>query len=82
MPGLWGLGDRVFLLPNFISQKVKVSPGAHLNTHKYNVLSVKLETKMINLDKIDVEKISSFLLHKYAVHDFWLLPIIFQVQPI
>ena len=37
---------------------------------------------MINLHKIEVEKISSFLLHKFAVHDFWLLSVIFQVQSV
>ena len=60
----------VFLLPNFISQKVKVSPGMHLNKWKYNVCSMKLKTKMISLHKIKVEKISSFLLNMYEVHDF------------
>ena len=34
------------------------------------------------LHKIQVEKISSFLLNKYSVHDFQLLPVMFQVQPV
>ena len=59
----------------FFSQKVKVSPGIHLDTWKYNVCSIKLKTKLISLRKIEVEKISSFLLNKYAVHDFLLLPV-------
>ena len=48
----------VFLSTNFISQKVKVSPGIHLNTWKYNVRGIKLATKVIRLHKIQVEKIS------------------------
>ena len=48
----------VFLWPNFISQKVKVSPGIHLNTWKYNVWGIKLATKVMRLHKIQVEKIS------------------------
>ena len=63
-----------------ISQKVKVSPGTRLNTLKYSVLGIKLETKVISLHKIEGVKISSFLLNKYAVHNFWLLPVIFQVH--
>ena len=50
----------VFLRPNFISQKVKVLPGTHLNTQKYSVCGIKLDTKMISLHKIGVLKISSF----------------------
>ena len=60
----------VFFRPNFISQKVKVSPGTHLNTRKHSVCGIKLETKVISLHKIEVVKISSFLLNKYAVHIF------------
>ena len=72
----------VFLWPNFISQKVKVSLGIHLNTWKYNVCSIKLETKVMRLQKILVKKISPFLLNKYAVHDFSLLPVMLQVQSV
>ena len=35
---------------------------------------------MISLHKIKVLKISSFRLNIYAVHDFRLLPVIFQVH--
>ena len=62
----WGY----FLRPNFISQKVKVLPGTHLNTRKYSVCCIKLETKVISLHKIEVLKISCFPLNKYAVHNF------------
>ena len=56
--------------PNFISQKVKDLPGTHLNTRKYSVCGIKLEMKVISLHKIEVLKISSFPLNKYAVHKF------------
>ena len=60
----------VFLLSNFNSLKFKVSPGIHLNTYKYTVWGIKLEKKVMRLHKIQVEMLSSFLLNKYAVHDF------------
>ena len=63
-------GVGVFLRPNFISQKVKILPGTHLNTRKYSVCGIKLKTKVISLHKIEVLKISSFPLKKYAVHNF------------
>ena len=63
-------GSGYFLRPNFISQKVKVLPGTHLNTPKYSVGGIKLETKVISLHKIEVLKISSFPPNKYAVHNF------------
>ena len=66
--GEWGWG--YFLQPNFISQKVKVLQGSHLNTSKYSVCGIKLETKVISLPKIEVLKVSSFPLNKYAVHNF------------
>ena len=47
----WGY----FCDQNFISQKVKVSPGIHLNTWKYNVWGIKPETKVLRLHKIQVE---------------------------
>ena len=60
----------IFLGPNFISQKVKVSSGIHLNIRKCSVCGIKLEAKVISLHKNEVVKISSFLLIKYAVHNF------------
>ena len=60
----------VFLSSNFNSQKFKVSPGIHLNTCKCNVWGIKLDRKVMRLHKILVEKLSSFLLNKYAVHNF------------
>ena len=39
-------------------------------TWKYNVCIIKLETKVMRLHKIWVEKISSFLRNKYAAHGF------------
>ena len=41
----------VFLCPNFISQKVKVSSSIHLNTCKYHVCGIKHETKEMPLSK-------------------------------
>ena len=52
------------------SQKVKVSLVSHLNTCKYNVCGLKLETKVMRSHEIQVEKISLFFLNMYAVHDF------------
>ena len=49
---------------------VKVSSSIHLNTCKYNVCGIKLETKVMRLHKIRVEKISLFRLKKCAVNDF------------
>ena len=63
-------GVGYFLRPNFISQKVKVLLGTHPNTRKYSVCVIKLETKVISLHKIEVLKISSIPLNKYAVHNF------------
>ena len=59
-----------FLGPNFISQKVKVLPDIHLNTLRYNVMGIKLATKVMRLHKIQVEKISYLVINKYAVHNF------------
>ena len=47
-------------MTKFISQKVKVSLSIHLNTCKYYVCGIKLETKVMCLHKISVEKISLF----------------------
>ena len=70
MPGPKGLGVGYFLRLNFNSKKDKVSPGIHLNTWKYNTSSIKLETKMMHLHKIQAQKISLFLVNKYVAHDF------------
>ena len=43
------------------------------------VCGIKLETKVMHLHKIKIEKISLFHLKKCAVNDFWLLPVMFQV---
>ena len=43
------------------------------------VCGIKLETKVMCLHKIRVEKISLFDIKKSAVNDFWLLPVMFQV---
>ena len=51
----------------------------HLNTCKYYFCGIKLETKVMCLHKIRVEKISLFHIKKSAVNDFWLLPVMFQV---
>ena len=69
MPGLKGLGVG-FLRANLISQKAKVSSSIHLNTCKYYVCGIKLETKVMRLHKILVEKISLFHLKKCAVNYF------------
>ena len=42
----------------------------HLNTCKYYVCGIKLETKVMRLHKIPVEKITLFHLKKCAVNDF------------
>ena len=60
----------IFFVIKFYLQKFKVSLGIYLNTWKCNVCGIKLETKVMRLHKIHVEKTSSFLLNKYAVHDF------------
>ena len=60
----------VFLCPNFISQKVKVSSSIHPNTCKYHVCGIKLNTKVMRLHKFRVEKVSLFHLQKCAVNYF------------
>ena len=61
MPGRHGLrSGGIFCEKNFISQKVKVSPGTRLKRRIYSVCDIKLETKVISLHKIEVVKISSF----------------------
>ena len=48
-------------------------------TLDYYVCGIKLETKVMCLHKIRVEKISLFHIKKSAVNDIWLLPVVFQV---
>ena len=57
-------------MTNFISQKVKVLSSIHLNTCKYYYCGIKLETKVMRLHKIRVEKISLFHLKRCAVNYF------------
>ena len=42
----------------------------YMEIYKCSVCGIKLEMKVITLHKIEVVKISSFLLNKYAVHNF------------
>ena len=46
------------------------SSSIHLNTCKYYVCCIKIETKVMSLHKIRVEKITLFHLKKCAVNDF------------
>ena len=57
-------------MTKFFSQKVKVSLIIYRNTCKYYVWDIKLETKVMRLHKIWVEKISLFHLKKCAVNYF------------
>ena len=57
-------------MTNFISQKVKVSSSILRNTCKYYVCGIKLETKVMRLHTIWVEKISLFHLKQCAVNYF------------
>ena len=72
----------IFFVTNFFSKKFKISPCIRLKTWKYNACGIKLEMKVMRLHKIHLELISSFLLNKCVVHDFRLLPDMFQVQPV
>ena len=49
---------------------VKDSLCIHLNTCKYYVCGIKIETKVMGLHKIRVEKITLFHLKKCAFNDF------------
>ena len=60
----WGY----FFLQNFISQKVKVSSSIHLNACTYYVCGIKLETKLMRLHKIWVEKMSLFHQKEVCCH--------------
>ena len=62
---------------SFTSQKGKVLPGIHLNTWKYNVWGIKLETKVMCLHKIQAEDFIAS--NKYAVQNFGKLPVVYQV---
>ena len=69
MPGLKDLGAGIFVTKFYFTESqsfVEYSP----KYMKYNVLDIKLETKVMHLHKIRVEKISSFLPNMYAVPDF------------
>ena len=57
-------------MTKFISQKVQISSSIHLNTCKYYVRNIKLETKVMRLHKVQVEKISLFHLKRCAVNYF------------
>ena len=57
-------------MTKFFLQKVKDSSSIHLNTCKYYVCGIKLETKVMRLHKIPVEQITLFHLKKCAVNDF------------
>ena len=57
-------------MTKFISQKVKDLLSIHLNTCKYYVCGIKIDTKVMRLHKIRVEKITLFHLKKCAVNDF------------
>ena len=41
-----------YFCDQFFSKKAKVSSGIHPNTCKYNVSSIKLETKVMPLHKL------------------------------
>ena len=49
------------MCPNFISQKVKVSSGIHLNTCKYHVCGIKHETKVMRLQKFGLRSFHRFI---------------------
>ena len=57
-------------MTKFISQKFKVSSTIHLNTCEYYVCGIKLETKVMYLHKIRVEKVLSFHPKNCAVNYF------------
>ena len=66
-------------MTKFYFTESQVWSSIHLNTCKYYVCGIKLETKVMYLHKIRVEKILLFHIKKSAVNDFWLLPVMFQV---
>ena len=54
----------VFYVTKFYFTEGKVSSSIHLNTCKYYVCGIKLETKVMRLHKIWVERSSLFHLKK------------------
>ena len=70
MPEPWGLEVDIFFVTKFHFTEIQIFASIHLNTWKYNVCSIQLETKVVRLHTIQVLKISVFLVNKYAVHDF------------
>ena len=57
-------------MSKFYFTESQVSSSIHLNTCKYYVCGIKLETKVMRLHKIRVEKIPLFHLKKCAVNYF------------
>ena len=55
--------------PNLFCRK-PVSSGIHPYTCEFNVCSLKFEMNVMPLHKIRVNKISLFLVNRYAVLDF------------
>ena len=55
-------------MTKFHFTEIQSITGIQLNTWKYNVCSITLETKVMRFHEIWVEKIPSFLLNKNAVH--------------
>ena len=65
------MGVEVFFVIIFFLQKAKNLLGIHLNTWKYNVCCIKLETKVLRLHRIQSRRFHwGFFLNKYAVHEF------------
>ena len=57
-------------MTKFYFTEFKVSSSIHLNTCKYYVCGIKLETKVMRLHKIRVKKMSLFHQKKCAVNYF------------
>ena len=71
MPGFYGLGGGgIFCDQILFHRKSKFSSSIHLNSCKYYVCGRKLETKVMRLHKIRIEKISLFHLKRCAVNYF------------
>ena len=68
MPGLHSVGGGDIFWDQILFHRK--SRFRHLNIRKCSVCGIKLEAKVISLHKNEVVKISSFLLIKYAVHNF------------
>ena len=67
-PGLHGIGG-VFFCDQILFYRKSRFRQVLTQIHGNNVCSIKLETKVISLHQIEVVKILSFLLNKYAVHN-------------